>query len=128
MKRCVFAGDVWPFIRPGIFYTPRIYPCVVIMQVCFYHPAQKKVTETPSSPFDRETCRNSNPSCISNSLAIADALLCDHPVGSGVNGNSVWSEIKAIHGTLEKYNKGKNCPRPVPTRTSTEKSPSAPKR
>lgn len=55
------------------------------------------------------TCHNSNLSCVSNLIATADAWLCDHPVGSGVNGNSVWNEIKPIHAALEKYNNGKTC-------------------
>ena len=54
-------------------------------------------------------CQNSNSSCISSAIAAADAWLCLHPIGSGVNGGSVWNQIKATHAALSKYNEGKSC-------------------
>ena len=54
-------------------------------------------------------CRNSNPSCVTSLIAQADAWLCDHPIGSGVSGGSVWNQIKAVAAALEKYNTGKSC-------------------
>jgi hypothetical protein len=55
------------------------------------------------------TCMNSDPSCASSLIAAADAWLCDHPIGSGVPGGSVWNQIKATHSALAKYNTGKSC-------------------
>jgi len=54
-------------------------------------------------------CRGSNPSCITASIAAADAWLCDHPIGSGVGGGSIWNQIKATHAQLERYNTGQLC-------------------
>ena len=54
-------------------------------------------------------CKNSNPSCVIDLLATADAWLCDHPPGSGVGGGSIWNQIKAVHAALEKYNTGRSC-------------------
>jgi hypothetical protein len=54
-------------------------------------------------------CKNSNPSCVTALIAAADSWLCDHPVGSGVSGGSVWNQIKATHSALEKYNTGRSC-------------------
>ena len=54
-------------------------------------------------------CKNSNPGCVTALLAAADAWLCDHPVGSGVSGGSVWNQIKSTHQALEKYNTGRSC-------------------
>jgi len=54
-------------------------------------------------------CMNSNSSCVASLIAAADAWLCDHPVGSGVSGGSVWNQIKATHSALEKYNTGRSC-------------------
>lgn len=54
-------------------------------------------------------CENSNPSCVTALLTAADAWLCDHPVGSGVSGGSVWNQIKSTQAALEKYNTGRSC-------------------
>ena len=54
-------------------------------------------------------CRGSNQSCAAALVAAADAWLCDHPVGSGVGGGSVWNQIKSTHAALEKYNTGRSC-------------------
>ena len=55
------------------------------------------------------TCKGSNQSCAAALVAAADAWLCDHPVGSGVSGGSVWNQIKSTHSALEKYNTGRSC-------------------
>jgi uncharacterized protein YijF (DUF1287 family) len=54
-------------------------------------------------------CKGSNPGCVSSLIAAADAWLCMHPIGSGVQSGSVWNQIKATHAALEKYNEGKSC-------------------
>ena len=54
-------------------------------------------------------CRGSDSSCIASAIAAADAWLCDHPIGSGVGGGSIWNQIKATHTMLENYNTGRLC-------------------
>ena len=55
-------------------------------------------------------CNGSDPSCIADAIAAADAWLCDHPIGSGVTANSsAWQMIKATSNLLEKYNEGLLC-------------------
>ena len=54
-------------------------------------------------------CREANSSCIADAIVAADAWLCDHPIGSGVTGGSVWNQIRGTHTQLERYNTGNLC-------------------
>jgi len=55
-------------------------------------------------------CAGANSSCVAAAIASADAWLCDHPVGSGVDSNSAaWKQVKAAYVTMTDYNEGRLC-------------------
>jgi hypothetical protein len=50
-------------------------------------------------------------SCITSTVVSADSWLAQHPIGSGVKGNSsAWSNPgNTLHNTLDDYNNGRMC-------------------
>src|SRR5207249_1744216 len=52
-------------------------------------------------------CAGTNSSCMASAISSADAWLCQHPVGSGVDSHSpAWKQITPSYDTLTSYNQG----------------------
>src|SRR5262249_47044535 len=55
-------------------------------------------------------CAGANSNCVALAIANADAWLCQHPVGSGVESKSpAWKQITSTYDTLTLYNEGRLC-------------------